>query len=150
MQAAHLKALADSLPRLRASLNESLPAPVMTLTGGTDAVAAASLQGAIQDMVKAVGAGLGSIEIMPSEGGSEGLRRVGLKVTLSGDLKTVTRLLLAIDQASPPILVDELQIHGNAVQGASNGAQPSADDQRLDVSFAVYGFRLDQPEGGRP
>jgi len=150
MQAAHLTALADALPRLKESLNESDPAPVMTVTGATDSVAAASLQGAVQDMVNDAGASLGSIEIMPSSESAEGLRRIGLKVTLSGDLKTITRLLAAIDHAVPPTLIDELQIHGNAVRGASNGAEPPVDAQRLDVSFAVYGFRLDQPEGGRP
>jgi hypothetical protein len=151
MQAAHLKALADALPRLKESLGADFPAPAMTLDGATDSVAAASLQGALQDMVKNAGASLGSVEIMPVEA-AEGLRRIGLKVTLSGSLVTVTRLLSAIDHAEPPILVDELQIHGNMtrVPIPGNGPLPVADDPRLDVSFAAYGFRQNQAERERP
>jgi hypothetical protein len=148
MQVEHMAALADALPRLKASLDTGDPLPVMTLTGNTDSVAAASLQGTVQDMVRNVGANLGSVEIMPGET-VEGLRRVGLKVALSGDLETITRLLSAMEMGEPAILVDELQIHGNAGQ-TGNTPQATPPDSRLDVSFTVYGFRADQAEDRRP
>jgi hypothetical protein len=146
MQAAHLKALADALPSLRATPGTDTPLPVMTLSGATDSVAAASLQGAIQEMVRSVGANLGSVEIVPSEM-AEGLRRIGLKVTLSGSAETIARLLMAIEQAEPPILVDELQIHGNAM--ALPGTGPRS-DPRLDANFVVYAFRRDPLDGQSP
>jgi hypothetical protein len=148
MQSAHLKALADTLPRLKATPGVDGPAPTVTLTGASDAVAAAVLQGTIQDMVRSVGASLGSVEILPAEAAGE-LRRIGLKVTLSGAPETVTRLLLAIEQAEPPMLLDELQIHGNAMMVPGLAPQPGG-ALRLDTSFAVYGFRRDSAEGRRP
>lgn len=145
LQAVHLQALADSLPRLKISLGADAPPPVMTLEGATDSIAAASLQGSLQDMGKAVGANLGSVEIVPPEM-AEGLRRIGLKVTLTGSSQTVMRLLAAIEQAEPPILVDELQIHGN---GLTEPGQKTPSD-KLETSFTVYAFRRTQAEGRRP
>ena len=86
LEAQHLKMLADRLPRLKASPGLDGPLPVVTLAGGSDAVAAAALQGSVQEMVRHVGASLGSVEILPAEA-TQGLRRIGLKVTLSGVLR---------------------------------------------------------------
>jgi hypothetical protein len=146
MQAAHLKALADALPRLKASLGAASPSSAMTFAGSTDSVAAATLQGAIQDMVKGTGASLGSVEIVPPSS-AEGLHRIGLRVALSGSSETVTRLLVAIEQAEPPMLVDDLQISGKVA--ATEAVPPDRDAQsepRLDAGFAIYAFRQDQAE----
>jgi hypothetical protein len=76
------------------------------------------------------------------------LRRIGLKVTLSGGMETVVGCLAAIGQAQPPILVDDLQLHGNLlpVPGALSAA--SGKDLRLDASFAVFGYRSTVAQGG--
>lgn len=145
LQAVHLKALADALPRLKSSLETDAPAPVMTLEGTTDSIAAASLQGSIQDMVRGVGGSLASVEIVPPEM-AEDLRRIGLKVTLTGSSQTIPRLLAAIEQAQPPMLIDELQIHGDG--NSEPGLKTSPD--KLDTSFTVYAFRRMQADGGRP
>jgi hypothetical protein len=149
LQAAHQKALADALPRLQATPGADAPSPMMTLAGNSDATAAATLQSSIQDMVGNAGVSLGSVEILPV-GVEEGLRRIGLRVTLSGTSETVTRLLIAIEQAEPPILIDDLQIHGNVVPVPGNGAQALEANPKLDTSFAVYGFRQDQQTEQKP
>ncbi len=146
MQAAHLKALADALPRLRASAGAASPSSAMTFAGPTDSVAAATLQGAVQDLVKGAGASLGSVEIVPP-GATEGLHRIGLRVVLSGSSETVTRLLLAIAQAEPPMLVDDLQISGKAAgPDAAVLGRDAQSEPRLDAGFAIYAFRQDQAE----
>jgi hypothetical protein len=142
-----LEALADALPGLKGDPALALPPPVLTLSGATDAVAAATLQGAVQDMVTAAGGTLGSVEILPAETVG-GLRRIGLRITLSGGLETVVGCLAAIGQAQPPILVDDLQMHGNLLPVPGAMSAGSGKDLRLDASFTVFGYRSALAQGG--
>ena len=48
------------------------------------------------------------------------------------------------------MLLDDLQIYGNAILMPGNAPQPGAGALRLDASFALYGFRQDQADGRRP
>jgi hypothetical protein len=147
--AAHLEAMAAELPRLKALPAMQGPPPAVTLIGATDAMAAATLQGSVQDMAAVVGGSLGSVEILPAEPVG-GLRRIGLKVSLTGSPETIVALLAAIEESTPPMLIDELQIHGNVLPIAVNAPGAQALPPMLNTSFAVYGYRLDQPEGRRP
>lgn len=145
MRADHLQSLAEALPRLKSRAGTDGRAPVLTLEGATDSIAAAALQTALQDMIRNAGVTLGSVEIVPAET-VQSLKRVGLKVTLTGTTTMVVRLLAAIEQAQPPMLIDDLQIHGQVI--AQPGAATGQD--KLDASFTVFAFRRAQTEGGPP
>jgi general secretion pathway protein M len=146
MLAPHLQAVAAELPSLRARLAELRSAArtrKVTLDGASDALAAANLQSRIEALAASVGATIGSTESLPVEV-TQGYRRIGLRFVLSGPYETLVRLLARLQQATPPLVVDNVQFHGvlrrpvmPQVAGGRGG--PSG----LDAGIDVYGFRSD-------
>jgi len=109
------------------------PVAATLLGGSSDAVAGATLQQLIQDMAGRAGATLSSTEALPAEAVAA-YRRIGVRVALSAPWAVLVQLLRAIGQASPQMLVDDLQIRG-ARQFGLTGEPP------LEASFTVLGFR---------
>ena len=74
-------------------------------------------------------------------------RRIGLRIAVNGDYDNLLALLAAIDKATPPLVVDNLQIRARlqalAMLQAANAPRPpaAAAATRLDAGFEVYGFR---------
>lgn len=133
----HIQALVDSLPTLRQRVTASnaIPANVATLHGDTDAVAAATLQDALQDMAGKAGVTLSSIEQLTPDA-VKGTRRIGLRVVVTGRWSVLIGFMQAIETASPRMLIDDVQMQrGPLLLGADNP---------LNASFAVYGFRADR------
>lgn len=135
--------LAATLPTLRrqaATLASAGPPADATLSGTTDAIAAASLQGLLESMAGSAGAHLTSAEALPAEQ-LGAYRRVALRVTVDATWRTLIPLLQAIERATPRMFVDELQLH----------AQPTSEKVRelpLDISFTVLAFRAATSGGG--
>jgi general secretion pathway protein M len=130
-----LPALQAKLATLRASAASSK----VTLEGTSDAVAAAALQGRIEELAASSGATIGSSESLPAE--TQGTyRRLGQRVTLSGGYDAIVKLLAALEQTTPPVIIDNLQIH--ALQRRVGAAVST-----LDASLDVYGFRAVEAAG---
>jgi general secretion pathway protein M len=135
-----LQAAAAEVPRLQArlaELREAAGTRQFAIEGTNDAIASAGMQNRIDEMAAAAGVTIASIEGLPSE--PQGLyRRIGLRVEARGTYDSIVRLLGAIEKASTPLVLDNLQIHG-AVQllGASAPTQ-------LRTGFEVYGVRNEQ------
>jgi general secretion pathway protein M len=130
--------VAATLPALRAQAAASGatgPAPSAVLAGETDAVAGAALQLLVQQMAAAAGTSLSSVEMLPAEAVG-GYRRIGLHVALAAPWPVLVHLLQSIEQATPPMLVDDLRLHGSALP---NVALP------MDASFTVLAFRSGKP-----
>lgn len=144
--ARHVEALAAALPQLTADPRLAAPPPRRTIEGATDAVAAAALQGRLQELALQAGVRLGSVEILAGEPAGS-LRRIGVRAALTGADAAVVRLLAMLAEADPPILVDDLQLHGNVTANPANAAQPGSHAPWLDASFTAYGFR--DGSGGR-
>ena len=109
-----LKAAADELPELRAraaELRAAANARKVTLDGQSDAVASANLQGRIEELASSAGAMIGSTESLPAEVRG-GYRRIGLRYVLSGPYETLVKLLARLEAATPPLVIDNLHIHG--------------------------------------
>lgn len=137
--------LVRELPALKAKANSvaALPEPVaQTLSAPSDAVGAASLQNIVQELAGKAGASLTSIEIIPAEAAG-GYRKLGLRLSTTVSWSVLIAMFNAIESSAPPILLDDLQIHGSAL--ASDG-----EVQMLDASFVVYAFRSTKPEGPKP
>jgi hypothetical protein len=64
-----------------------------------------------------------------------GYRRIGLRYALSGPYETLMKFLARLDAATPPLVVDNLSIHG--VMRRPDAPAASA----LDAGLDVYGFR---------
>jgi Tfp pilus assembly protein PilO len=132
-----LKAAADELPALRAraaELRTTASTHKVTLDGSSDAIASANLQSHIQELAASAGVTIGSTESLPAEMRG-GYRRIGLRYALSGPYETLVKFLARLDAAAPPLVVDNLSIHG--VMRRSGTPAASA----LDAGLDVYGFR---------
>lgn len=137
---AQRRALADRmiaihalLPRLKAqAATRADPAgpPSLLLDGRSDALAAASLQERLTKAATATGIVLLSAEGAPVVNVGA-VRRIGLKINVSGKFASLVGFLERIDQSTPPLLVDELQIQGLPYQGGAHAL----------VRLTVFGFR---------
>lgn len=138
-----LRAVAAGLPALRARLTDLRAAArirKVTLEGASDAIASANLQSRIEGFASSVGATIGSTESLPADT-LDGYRRIGLRFALSGPYETLVRLLAELAEATPPLVVDNLQVHG--VLRRPGLPQTGGADLGLDAGIDVYGFRND-------
>jgi hypothetical protein len=132
-----LKAAAEELPALRARVEQLRAAAgtrKVTIEGASDAIAAATLQSRIEELAASVGATIGSTESLPAEARS-GYRRIGLRYVLSGPFETLAKFLAKLETATPPLVIDNLHIHGVLRRP---GAPAAAG---LDAGLDVYGYR---------
>ncbi len=123
-------ALRSEVARLRAAGS----AGALTLDGESDAVAAAGLQERLEQLAAASGAMIGSVAILQADMRGA-YRRIGVRVTVLASYPTLVGLLQALNAATPPLIVDNLQIHGGILPIGSQ-TMP-----KLTVSFELYGFR---------
>jgi hypothetical protein len=131
-----LEALAASLPEWRRAQAESASragARPSLLEGGTDAVAAAALQGRVQAMASQAGARVTSMEILAAEARGP-YRRIAVRVAAEGQLPELLELLRAVGDAAPRMLVDAVQLNGP-------NAQATTDTPPIAASFTVLAFR---------
>lgn len=141
--AARFERAAAEIPRLResvASLRAGGEGDDATLPGETDTVAAAGLQAFLRNLVARHGGSVESAEALPArpqEGG--GLRRVGARIQTGGDVFLLVSILDGIETASPPLVVDTLQVR-SGLAGSGGGAS-GAPDSSLSISLDVFGFR---------
>jgi general secretion pathway protein M len=136
-----LLAAAAELPSLRARVAQLRAAANLrkvTLEGASDAIASADLESRIDALASSVGATIGSTEALPAEDRGA-YRRIGLRLALSGSYETVIKLIARIQAATPPLVVDNLQIHG--VLRRPGLPQASGEDAALDAGLDIFGFR---------
>ena len=136
----HMAGVAASLPSLRQAAGAAgagRPLPATLLAGASDAMAGAALQGMVQDMAATAGANLASTEVLPGQ--QEGaFRRIGLRVTLSGNWAVLVAMLRAVEGSGFRLLVDDLQLHATARERSGG---PQAAPASIEASFVVLGFR---------
>jgi general secretion pathway protein M len=132
-----LRAAEEELPALRERVDQLRAAAgtrKITLEGASDALAAATLQSGIEELAASVGATIGSTESLPAEARS-GYRRIGLRYVLSGPYETLVKFLAKLEAATPPLVIDNLHIHGVLRRPGT----PTA--AGLDAGLDVYGYR---------
>jgi general secretion pathway protein M len=145
-----LRAAADQLPALRArlaALQSSASTRKVTLEGNSDAIASANLQSLIDELANSAGITVASTEgLAPDDRGP--YRRIGLRIALNGDYDNLLALLAALDKATPPLVIENLQIHARiqalALVPSAAAPRPPPAATRLDAGFEVYGFRRRQ------
>jgi general secretion pathway protein M len=140
--AQRMAALVATLPALRSEAEQAAKGTQVTATllqGASDAVAAATLQQAIDGMAAAAGVRLTSEEILPpqsgpSQSGSD-LRAIAVRVTVNAPWHSFVALLLALTQAEIPMIAEDVQLRGRL----ANGQKPEVP---VDASFTVRSYRL--------
>jgi hypothetical protein len=137
IRAAKMANLAEQVPALKKRADAAAhagPAPTMVLEGSSDAVAAATLQNRVQDMAGAAGTALVSVDYLPVETIGGTYHRIGLKISLNAQWPALVALLKSVEQASPPMLIDDVQIHGSPLPALNR-------TRGLEASFTVYALR---------
>jgi hypothetical protein len=134
--------LAQDLPRLRSAATQrldKLPDGGLLWTGSTDAVAAATLQSALKELVEREGAKLTTAEMLPAES-YDSARRLGVRIAFLGDLSLLTRVLAGVETTHPLLSVGKLALRKEA--SPNDGSQSPT----LSVTMDVYG--LSRGRGG--
>jgi general secretion pathway protein M len=153
----HMAERARALPALRrlaAATRTAAAAPDALLTGDSDAIAAATLQGMIEDMATTAGATLASEEVLPAvQQGA--FRQISLRIALSGRWPVLIGLLRAIDASDLRLLVDDLEFHaladgdpnGGQSGGGTGGGGGIGGHAAMDMSFVVTALRSAAADG---
>lgn len=135
IRAARETALIETLPVLRRQAEDASKTPTHSvLSGGTDAIAGATLQEQVQSMAAAASASLTSAETLPAEQVGA-YRRIGVRVELSAQLPVVVALLKSVEEAEPSMLVDDIRLTATPMG-------PVATPLPLDAAFTIYAFRV--------
>jgi hypothetical protein len=128
-----MTALAATLPELQSqSSGERAPATAL-LEGATDAVAGAALQSTVQRMATTAGAELNSMEMLPAEQHGA-YHRIGLRVATAAQWPILIELLREIEQGSPRMLIDDLQLRAPPVE-------MRAATTPINAAFTIVAFR---------
>lgn len=127
---------AETLPALRQQARgegqDRAPAAAL-LEGTTDALAGAALQVRVRELANQAGVSLTSAEALPAEAIGV-FRRIGMRVTATSAWPVLVRLLQALEQASPRMLVDDMQLQAALSLGTETTRPVSA-------TFTVFAFR---------
>ena len=145
-RAVSMARLADQVPVLKQraeSASHAGPTPSLVLEGSSDAVAAATLQHRVQDMASAAGTNLVSVDYLPPEAGSGAYHRIGLKITLNAQWPVLIALLKSVEQANPPMLIDDVSIHGSPVMLLNK-------TRGLEANFTIYALRAGSTGDRKP
>lgn len=130
--------LAAEVPSLRARLTALQTAGAgneVALDGVSDALASANLQSRLEQLAAANGVTIASTEAIAAEDRGP-YRRIGLRVAINGNYDAIVKLLSAIQEAAPPLILANLQLHGLFRAVAVRASYP------LETRFEVYGLRV--------
>jgi general secretion pathway protein M len=136
-----MTALVAAIPDLRRQASAARPASGELLGGGSDALAGAALQNTIQNMATQAGTDLTSLETLPAEARGA-YRRIALRISLSAPWPALIELLQEIEQHTPGMLLDNMQLRVSPSQ-ARSAASP------VNANFTVIGFRAGSAGGGQ-
>ena len=132
-----LEHVAAEIPSLRARLATLQTAGAgneVTLDGASDALASANLQNRLEQLAAANGVTISSTEAIAAEDRGP-YRRIGLRVAISGNYEAIIKLLSAIREAAPPLILANLQMHGLFRAVTIRTSYP------LESRFEVFGLR---------
>ncbi|MFN2426866.1 MAG: type II secretion system protein GspM [Candidatus Binatia bacterium] len=133
----------EAVQKQTAEIEARMKALQERLTAGATATqVAAELQGAVSSMAAEAGLNVLSSQILKEEE-AEGARRVGVRLTLSGELAGVAKLIASIEGGQKDLLVSHLEINrklGSTRRPPTSKAVEPATQPPLTVSVEVKSF----------
>lgn len=111
----------------------------LLIQGATDAVRAANVLNLIAQTTRQQGVRMKSTNSIASYT-SNGLRFIGVQVTMTATLKQIQNILIALERAKPYVFVATLDVQQTNVVGA--------DPELLDISFSVVGAAMADTKQG--
>jgi len=143
-QLRHFQRLAATRPVLAKQLEQLAAeqgAETYYLSGGTDALAAASLQDRVSALVDGNGGTLRSLQ--PLLGADEqGFRRITVRVEITATIESLFGTLYALETEMPVLFVENLDIRSRLARRRANqvAMQVAADEPLLMVGFDLSGY----------
>lgn len=138
--AQRMQQLVTQIPALRQAVNAAglqSDNDQILLAGGTDVIAGANLQSALQSMAAQAGTTLDSAALLPAAQAGN-LRRISMQVSITTTWPVLIALLETIGTARPYMIVDQITLN-NALQAEPSTETPVA------ANFTVTGFRTGAP-----
>lgn len=115
-------------------LQTAVDAERTLLPGSTPAVAAAQLQGDLAGLAAAMGGEITTVQILEPEAAPP-FARIGLRLSLSGDMATVRDFLYAVETREPMLIVRRMDLSVAAARDESSPENPP-----LGATFEIYGY----------
>jgi hypothetical protein len=116
------------------ALQSAVDAERTLLPGSTPAVAAAQLQGDLAGLAAAMGGEITTVQILEPESAPP-FARIGLRLSLSGDMATVRDFLYAVETREPMLIVRRMDLSVAAARDESSPENPP-----LAATFEIYGY----------
>jgi hypothetical protein len=104
------------------------------LPGSTPAVAAAQLQGDLSGLAAAMGGEIATVQILEPEEAAPFVR-IGLRLTMSGDVATMRDFLYAVETRNPVLVVRSMDLASRAPEAGGGDENPI-----LSGTFEVFGY----------
>ncbi len=128
----HLRSRTEALAESLRALESAAPVAGLFVGGGSDAQAAARLQGRIKAVSDAAGTEIITIQTLPvTDAGDH--RRVGLSVRMTANTRLLQQVFHEIESGAPPLVLDNVFVRARTRTARAAG-------QHLDVTFDVFGF----------
>ncbi|MEK0083347.1 type II secretion system protein GspM [Benzoatithermus flavus] len=126
-------------------LKESGDLKEALLPGSTPAVAAAQLQGDLSGLAAAMGGEIATVQILDPEEAAPFVR-IGLRLTMSGDIATMRDFLYAVETRNPVLVVRSMDLASRSEAGMAD------ENPTLNGTFEIFGYapRSIMPEGSTP
>lgn len=115
-------------------LQSAVDAERTLLPGSTPAVAAAQLQGDLAGLAAAMGGEITTVQILDPEA-TPPFARIGLRLSLSGDMATVRDFLYSVETREPMLIVRRMDLSVAAARDESSSENPP-----LAATFEIYGY----------
>lgn len=116
------------------ALRNAVDAERTLLPGSTPAVAAAQLQGDLAGLAAAMGGEITTVQILEPESAPP-FARIGLRLSLSGDMATARDFLYAVETREPMLIVRRMDLSVAAARDESSPENPP-----LAATFEIYGY----------
>ncbi len=127
----------DALRQEAERLSSQPENTIYYLTGETEAVAAAALQARVSSVIGNSGGNLGSIQALPGSD-DHGLRRIAVRVQLTGGIETLLNSLHGLETGLPLLFVGDLDVQSQGSPAmAVDGSQAAP---LLIVSAEIHGY----------
>ena len=116
------------------------------LKGASTQLVGAMLQNRLKEIIDVNKGSLTSIQVLPGRD-EEGFKRIPLAVTLTASVESLQKILYMIEDESPYLFIENLELQSNRGMMEVSEEQGSPD---LQVHFEVFGYMANTPHEEQP
>jgi general secretion pathway protein M len=131
----------EALERRLAALRRGTAQDASLFNAATVNQATAVLQHLVDEVVTEARAHTDTVEILPDQ--SDGpLVRIGERLTMSGDIAALRRVLYRLEAGKPALFADNLRVRINDAGGLATQSFDPARQVQLTIGLELYGYTL--------